>query len=153
MNLSEWRKLTSDQRNEVWPTLTHADRDAIIETDKNVLTRLHPSASDAVPVLHTPVATAPAGPLPSSRSPAVTAGAVLSEVRSRSCYASLRGFALVLAILGYLAAGTLFVFALAADPRSGPSTGALIVASMVSVLATTAGYQRPCCSSISSICT
>ena len=143
MNLSDWQKLTGDQRNEIWPTLTHSDRDAIIEADKAILTRIHPAAPEPVPVpaMPAPIVAALAGPRPAYRLVPVTPDAVLSEVRALSCYPSLRGFALVMAFLGYLVAVGLFFFGVSAGSRTGLSTGTFIVASMFSFLAATAGYQ------------
>lgn len=151
--MSDWRKLTRDQRNEIWPTLTHGERDAIIEADRDVVNRIdtppseggptrstagHTPQSEGSPTLGPRVTVASGGPLLGARSTRVTPAAVLVEVRSKTCYEALRGFARAMAILGYIGSAVLFVYALRAERDLAVP---YLVASLISFLATAAGYQ------------
>ena len=53
MIMSDWGKLTRDQRNEIWPTLTHAESDVVIEPDRDVVNRIDRLPSEGSPTLPT----------------------------------------------------------------------------------------------------
>lgn len=124
MTVPEWRKLSTSEQNARWSTLTHAERDAIIESDNNVVRGLSPVQRNAAPPTApvTPPEVAPesrVGIEPSAEAPrrvvdASGLGGVLADVREKSCYRGIRTATAVIAGSGYFSAVILLIIGLVA---------------------------------------
>lgn len=126
MTIDAWRKMTPTHQAEVWPTLTHAERDMIIESDKDALRALLPA--DYKPAAW-PEKPAPASGLHyvlSPKSPPPDCEGVLAEARSHTSYGFLRGFTSVVTFAGLLASLLLALVWLAHFDEPGPRWSLLV---------------------------
>ncbi len=159
MNVIEWRNLSANEQSEIWPTLTHAERDVIIAADKTVLQSLLPADRQALPRAERPATlsrpqflqepfaavTAIAPPIPSPvRSTSPDPVAVLADVRAKSCYGFLRSLTDAVALVGYLCGGALILFCFIVvieDVRSVAPAWVYFLMGIGFVIGTTAAKQ------------
>jgi hypothetical protein len=156
MTVTEWSNLSPREKSERWTTLTPAERDAVLETDKTVSRELlatgratttpaisRPGTSEAlasVVVTEPPTRTPVLPPQP----PATNTAHVLAEVRAHSCYNALRSLIGALAILGYLSALVFLFIGIVSSGegiRGGAPASVYFLSAIAAIIVATAGKQ------------